>query len=115
LLTFVAWHPNVSCVDDVLCHTDLRRTSGSSFGTPLNRINLVSAYCSDCGSLIGQKKEMTVISLGCHLLCSTCRKAHHKSKSGRMGEEAGVAHLIFDGDAFHRSADQNHLAFTWHD
>jgi superfamily II DNA or RNA helicase len=24
---------------DVLCHTDLQRTSGSSFGTPLNRIN----------------------------------------------------------------------------
>ncbi|MBK7300211.1 MAG: DEAD/DEAH box helicase family protein [Moraxellaceae bacterium] len=24
---------------DVLCHTDLRRTSGESFGTPLNRIN----------------------------------------------------------------------------
>lgn len=24
---------------DVLCHTDLSRTSGESFGTPLNRIN----------------------------------------------------------------------------
>src|SRR3546814_15308503 len=24
---------------DVLCHTDLSRTSGESFGTPLNRVN----------------------------------------------------------------------------